>query len=73
MNKLPYNSTPNSFNTKGNTLESLKTVLSNKRMSYAEIKEQLDLLYKDMLADKRDKTGVNVGSGDQSTDVPPSK
>ena len=25
--------------------------------SYAEVKEQLDLLYKDMLADKGDKTG----------------
>jgi len=29
----------------------------NRKKSYAKIEEQLDLLYKDMLADKGDKTG----------------
>jgi|TARA_B100001093_G_scaffold177996_1_gene170643 hypothetical protein len=53
----PNDSTLNSFDTKGNTLESLETVQSNRGMSYPAIKEQLDLLYKDMLADKGDKTG----------------
>ena len=29
----------------------------DRAVAYAEVKEQLDLLYKDMLADKGDKTG----------------
>lgn len=53
----PNDSTLNGFDTKGNTLESLETVQDNRRMSYPAIKEQLDLLYHDMTANKVDTTG----------------
>jgi hypothetical protein len=35
-----------------------KQYARNRAVEYPEIKEQLDLLYKDMLADKGDKTGT---------------
>ena len=41
----------------GNTAETLDDVLSTRRTSYPDLREQLDLLYKDMAADKGDKTG----------------
>ena len=46
-----------SYETAGNTAETLSGVLSTRRAEYPELKEQLDLLYKDMAADKGDKTG----------------
>ena len=46
-----------SYETAGNTAETLNGVLSTRRKEYPELKEQLDLLYKDMAADKGDKTG----------------
>ncbi len=46
-----------SYETAGNTAETLQGVLSTRASEYPELKEQLDLLYKDMAADKGDKTG----------------
>ena len=46
-----------SYETAGNTAETLQGVLNKRRAEYPELKEQLDLLYKDMAADKGDKTG----------------
>ena len=46
-----------SYESAGNTAETLNGVLSTRRKEYPELKEQLDLLYKDMAADKGDKTG----------------
>jgi len=46
-----------SYETAGNAAETLQAVLSTRRAEYPELKEQLDLLYKDMAADKGDKTG----------------
>ena len=46
-----------SYETAGNTAETLNGVLSTRAREYPELKEQLDLLYKDMVADKGDKTG----------------
>jgi hypothetical protein len=46
-----------SYETAGNAAETLQGVLSTRRAEYPELKEQLDLLYKDMAADKGDKTG----------------
>ena len=46
-----------SYETAGDTAETLNGVLSTRRAEYPELKEQLDLLYKDMAADKGDKTG----------------
>ena len=37
--------------------ETNKNVRRTRRIAYGEVREQLDLLYKDMLADKGDKTG----------------
>ena len=39
------------------TAETAAAVLSTRAFAYPELKEQLDLLYKDMAADKGDKTG----------------
>ena len=39
----------------GNTAETLDDVLYARAVAYPELKEQLDLLYKDMAADKGDK------------------
>jgi len=46
-----------SYETAGNAAETLNGVLNKRRKEYPELKEQLDLLYKDMAADKGDKTG----------------
>ena len=46
-----------SYETAGNTAETLDGVLNTRANEYPELKEQLDLLYKDMAADKGDKTG----------------
>ena len=46
-----------SYETDGNTAETLHGVLNTRAREYPELKEQLDLLYKDMVADKGDKTG----------------
>ena len=46
-----------SYETAGNTAETLQGVLNTRASAYPELREQLDLLYKDMAADKGDKTG----------------
>ena len=46
-----------SYESAGNTAETLEGVLNARSVAYPELKEQLDLLYKDMAADKGDKTG----------------
>jgi len=46
-----------SYETAGNAAETLQGVLNTRATAYPELKEQLDLLYKDMAADKGDKTG----------------
>ena len=46
-----------SYETAGNTAETLQGVLNKRAVEYKELKEQLDLLYHDMVADKGDKTG----------------
>ena len=53
----PSDSQIASYDTAGNTTEALNVILETRRISYPELKEQLDLLYKDMVADKGDKTG----------------
>jgi len=53
----PNNSKIAEYNTAGNTREALKLVLGKRAKEYKELKEQLDLLYHDMVADKGDKTG----------------
>jgi|TARA_B110000483_G_scaffold93889_1_gene115660 hypothetical protein len=47
----------NSFETAGNTAETLKGVLNTRANEYKQLKEQLDLLYHDMTAGKLDNTG----------------
>jgi len=46
-----------SYETAGNTAETLNGVLAKRASEYKKLKEQLDLLYHDMVADKGDKTG----------------
>jgi len=46
-----------SYETAGNTAETLDGVLNTRASQYKQLKEQLDLLYHDMTADKGDKTG----------------
>ena len=46
-----------SYETAGNTAETLNGILNKRANEYKELKEQLDLLYHDMVADKGDKTG----------------
>jgi len=53
----PTDSQIASYETAGNTAENLSGVLHTRASQYPELKEQLDLLYKDMVADKGDKTG----------------
>jgi hypothetical protein len=53
----PSDSQIASYDTAGNTTESLNVILETRRISYPDLEEQLDLLYKDMAADKGDKTG----------------
>ena len=45
------------YETAGNTQETLNGVLDKRAREYKQLKEQLDLLYHDMTADKGDKTG----------------
>ena len=53
----PTDSQIASYETAGNTAETLNGVLNKRASEYKELKEQLDLLYHDMTADKGDKTG----------------
>ena len=46
-----------SYETAGNTAETAKGVLNTRASEYPELKEQLDLLYKDLVAGKVDATG----------------
>ena len=46
-----------SYETAGNTEEAAQNVLNKRANEYKELKEQLDLLYHDMTADKGNKTG----------------
>jgi len=46
-----------SYETAGNTAETLNGVLSTRASEYPKLKEQLDLLYKDLVAGKVDATG----------------
>ena len=46
-----------SYETAGNTAETLSGVLHTRAVAYPELKEQLDLLYKDLVAGKVDATG----------------
>ena len=46
-----------SYETAGNTAETLVDVLNTRASEYKELKEQLDLLYHDMTAGKLDNTG----------------
>ena len=53
----PNDSQLASYNTAGNTAETLAGVLNTRKNAYKDFGYQLDLLYHDMLADKGDKTG----------------
>jgi hypothetical protein len=53
----PSDSQIASYESAGNTAETLQGVLNTRASAYKELKEQLDLLYHDMVADKGDKTG----------------
>ena len=53
----PSDSQIASYETAGNAAETLDDVLNTRRTEYPALREQLDLLYKDMAADKGDKTG----------------
>jgi len=46
-----------SYETAGNTAETAQGVLNTRAGEYKQLKEQLDLLYHDMTADKLDNTG----------------
>ena len=46
-----------SYETAGNTAETLDGVLNTRASQYKQLREQLDLLYHDMTADKLDNTG----------------
>tara|TARA_B100001059_G_C17402088_1_gene364276 strand:+ start:67 stop:423 length:357 start_codon:yes stop_codon:yes gene_type:complete len=53
----PSDSQIASYETASNTEEKNNIVRATRKAAYGDIGEQLDLLYKDMLADKGDKTG----------------
>ena len=53
----PTDSQLNSYETAGNTDEKNRGVRATRKNAYGLIGDQLDLLYKDMLANKGDKTG----------------
>ena len=53
----PNDSQIASYDSAGDTAETAAAVLSTRAFAYPELREQLDLLYKDMAADKGDKTG----------------
>ena len=46
-----------SYETVANTAEKNVPIIQKRKIEYGSIGDQLDLLYKDMLADKGDKTG----------------
>ena len=46
-----------SYNSSATTEENNSAIKNTRRKSYGNIGDQLDLLYKDMLADKGDKSG----------------
>ena len=56
LNK-PTDSQIASYETAGNTEEKNNTVRVTRKAAYGDIGDQLDLLYKDMLAGKGDSTG----------------
>ena len=45
------------YNSAGDTAETLHSVKKTRGLAYPELKEQLDLLYKDLVAGKVDATG----------------
>ena len=45
------------YDSAGDTAETLHSVKKTRGLAYKELKEQLDLLYKDMAVNKGDKTG----------------
>jgi len=53
----PSDSQIASYETAGNTAETLAGVLNTRKNAYKDFGYQLDLLYHDMVADKGDKTG----------------
>ena len=53
----PSDSQLASYETAANEAETAQAVLNKRASEYKELKEQLDLLYHDMVADKGDKTG----------------
>ena len=53
----PTDSQLASYETAGNTEEKNNTVRATRKEAYGDIGDQLDLLYKDMLAGKGDSTG----------------
>ena len=53
----PTNSQLNSYETAGNTLESNNNARNTRRLAYGDIGDQLDMLYKDIIAGKLDATG----------------
>ena len=53
----PTDSEIASYETAANTEETNNSVRATRKKSYGNIGDQLDLLYKDMLSDKGDKTG----------------
>ena len=53
----PTDSQLASYDTAGNTNEKNETVKKTRKAAYGKIGDQLDLLYKDMLAGKGDSTG----------------
>ena len=53
----PSDSQLNSYESNGNTEETNVNVRDTRRKSYGDIGDQLDLLYKDIVANKLDTTG----------------
>ena len=53
----PTDSQLNSYNTNATKEENNNVIRDTRKTSYGTIGDQLDLLYKDMLADKGDSTG----------------
>ena len=53
----PSDSQLNSYESNGNTEETNVNVRDTRRKSYGDIGDQLDLLYKDLVAGKVDSTG----------------
>ena len=53
----PTDSQLASYETAGNTEEKNNTVRATRKTAYGDIGEQLDLLYKDIVANKLDTTG----------------